>query len=177
MGRIQQTFVKRVAVELVENYPDNFSTNFDETKENLQKLIDEGVVDCPSKRIRNRLAGSLVNLKRPKKFQNVLAAPTLEKSPRELLKDKIEAARERIRKEREEKKEELDKKLEEAKKKIAKKINEKAEKKKSEEKEEREKKEKKGRKTKKTAKKTNKKTTKKSAAEEKVKEKTEKKEE
>jgi len=175
MGRIQQTFVKRVAVEIIENHGDQFTTDFDHTKQSLQKLIDEGLVYCPSKRIRNRLAGSLVNMKRPKKFTNVLAAPSADKSARDMLKDRIEAARQRIKLEKEQKREELDKSLKEAKEKIAKKVSEK--KKAEAEKKEKETAEKKTEKKEtKTKAKSEKKTTKKADKETKTKEETPEKE-
>ncbi|MAF89394.1 MAG: 30S ribosomal protein S17e [archaeon] len=57
MGRIIQTFVKRVGDELLERSPDNYSVDFDKNKLALNEIIENGSLKCPSKRIRNRLAG------------------------------------------------------------------------------------------------------------------------
>ncbi|HIJ99290.1 TPA: 30S ribosomal protein S17e [archaeon] len=57
MGRIIQTFVKRVGDELLERSPDSYSIDFDKNKVAINEIIESGRLICPSKRIRNRLAG------------------------------------------------------------------------------------------------------------------------
>lgn len=52
MGNIRQTSIKRIALRLLENHRDNFTTNFDENKDLVTKYTTiEGKV------IRNRVAG------------------------------------------------------------------------------------------------------------------------
>lgn len=53
MGNIRQTFVKRVAIELVKRYPDRFSpTDFAQNKKLVQELTN-----TPTKAMVNRIAG------------------------------------------------------------------------------------------------------------------------
>lgn len=53
MGNIRQTFIKRVAIELVKRYPDRFSpTDFAQNK----KLVHE-LTNTPTKAMANRIAG------------------------------------------------------------------------------------------------------------------------
>lgn len=57
MGRVRQTYIKRLAKDLVEADPERFSEDFDENKEEL-KDMDE----FESKRLRNRVAGYIVRV-------------------------------------------------------------------------------------------------------------------
>ncbi|PSG99670.1 MAG: 30S ribosomal protein S17e [Nanohaloarchaea archaeon SW_4_43_9] len=57
MGRVRQTYIKRLAKDLVEADPDRFSEDFEENKQEL-KDMDE----FESKRIRNRTAGYIVRV-------------------------------------------------------------------------------------------------------------------
>ncbi|PKK85761.1 MAG: 30S ribosomal protein S17e [Thermoplasmata archaeon HGW-Thermoplasmata-1] len=52
MGNIRQTYVKRVAVELVKKHADVFTTDFEQNK----KLVDQ-YAEVSSKNLRNRIAG------------------------------------------------------------------------------------------------------------------------
>ncbi|MCW4020247.1 MAG: 30S ribosomal protein S17e [Candidatus Bathyarchaeota archaeon] len=52
MGNVRSEKVKRIARELFRRYPDRFTADFDENK----KLI-ASVVNTPSKRLRNTIAG------------------------------------------------------------------------------------------------------------------------
>ena len=52
MGRIRPTYIKRVAIELVEKYPGVFSTDFEGNKELVSKLTDVSSIT-----MRNRIAG------------------------------------------------------------------------------------------------------------------------
>lgn len=61
MGRIKTSFVKYIAKDLFEKYPDKFTTNFNKNKEVLKQLID-----IRSKKIRNIVAGYLTSLKKQK---------------------------------------------------------------------------------------------------------------
>jgi len=62
MGRIKTSFVKHVAKDLVEKYPDKFSTDYEKNKIDLK-----GVMIFESKRMRNIIAGYLSVLKRQQK--------------------------------------------------------------------------------------------------------------
>lgn len=57
MGRVRQTYIKRLAKDLVDADPERFSEDFDENKEEL-KDMDE----FDSKRLRNRVAGYIVRV-------------------------------------------------------------------------------------------------------------------
>jgi small subunit ribosomal protein S17e len=62
MGRVRSTYIKRAARELIERYPDKFSTDF---KQNCLAL-DE-LVNLKSKSLRNRIAGYINNLLKQEK--------------------------------------------------------------------------------------------------------------
>lgn len=52
MGNIRPTYIKRVAIELVERFPEKFTGDFDHNK----KMVDE-LADVQGKSMRNRIAG------------------------------------------------------------------------------------------------------------------------
>lgn len=52
MGNIRQTYIKRVAMDLVRRFPDKFTTDFDHNK----KMVDE-LCDTSTIKMRNRIAG------------------------------------------------------------------------------------------------------------------------
>jgi small subunit ribosomal protein S17e len=52
MGNIRPTYIKRVAIELVERFPEKFTADFDHNK----KMVDE-LATVQSKSMRNRIAG------------------------------------------------------------------------------------------------------------------------
>ena len=52
MGNIRPTYIKRVAIELVERYPDRFTADFDANKKAVSELAD-----IQGKSMRNRIAG------------------------------------------------------------------------------------------------------------------------
>jgi small subunit ribosomal protein S17e len=62
MGRIKTSFVKHVAKDLLEKYPDKFSTNYEKNKNDLKE-----VMIFESKRMRNTVAGYLSVIKRQQK--------------------------------------------------------------------------------------------------------------
>ena len=57
MGRVRTEQVKRVAQELVEQYPDKFNTDF----ENNKKLV-ETFATVHSTRLRNKIAGYITSI-------------------------------------------------------------------------------------------------------------------
>ncbi|MCX6652079.1 MAG: 30S ribosomal protein S17e [Methanomassiliicoccales archaeon] len=52
MGKIRPTYIKRVAIELVEKYPKVFTADFETNKVLVSKLTNVGTV-----RMRNLIAG------------------------------------------------------------------------------------------------------------------------
>ncbi|AMM54815.1 MULTISPECIES: 30S ribosomal protein S17e [Thermococcaceae] len=67
MGKIRQGFIKRVARELVDRYPNEFTTDFEHNKKKVQELTN-----VTSKKIRNRIAGYVTKLMRMKKEGKIL---------------------------------------------------------------------------------------------------------
>ncbi len=56
MGNIRPTYIKRVAIELAEKYPEEFSTeDYDKNKEKVEELTN---VD--SNQMRNKIAGYIM---------------------------------------------------------------------------------------------------------------------
>lgn len=62
MGRVRSAYIKRAARELLERYPDKFSTDFKQNCLALDELLDLG-----GKPLRNRIAGYLSNLLKQEK--------------------------------------------------------------------------------------------------------------
>ena len=52
MGRVRPTYIKRVAIELVRNYPDRFTEDLDHNK-----LVVGELTDVESLTMRNRITG------------------------------------------------------------------------------------------------------------------------
>jgi small subunit ribosomal protein S17e len=59
MGRIKTSSVKNIARELLEKYPERFSTDFEKNKKALAELTE-----FESKRTRNIVAGFITALKK-----------------------------------------------------------------------------------------------------------------
>jgi len=59
MGRIKQTYLKRVAVKLLREYPDAFSQDFQDNKKKVGNFTD-----ITSKSIRNKIAGYITRVKK-----------------------------------------------------------------------------------------------------------------
>ncbi len=57
MGKVRTILIKKVSKELINKYPDVFTTDFEENK----KLIDK-FLEVDSKHLRNRISGYVVNL-------------------------------------------------------------------------------------------------------------------
>ncbi|MFX0060539.1 MAG: 30S ribosomal protein S17e [Candidatus Hodarchaeota archaeon] len=57
MGKVRTLLIKNVSKELINKYPDVFTTDF----ENNKRLLDE-YLDIDSKHLRNRISGYIVNL-------------------------------------------------------------------------------------------------------------------
>ena len=54
MGNIRPTYIKRVAIELVKQYPNEFSEDYEHNKQKVKELTD-----VTSVLMRNRIAGYL----------------------------------------------------------------------------------------------------------------------
>lgn len=62
MGNIRQTYIKRVAVELIRHHPNDFTGDFAQNKQKVLELTDLGVVvdgalRVTHKKLANRIAG------------------------------------------------------------------------------------------------------------------------
>ncbi len=58
MGNIRPTFIKRIARELVEKYPDDFTNDYEHNK----KKVDE-LTDVSTQVMRNKIAGYVTRYK------------------------------------------------------------------------------------------------------------------
>lgn len=63
MGAIRPTYIKRVSLELVDKYPEDFTADFQHNKE----MVDE-LCDVESKEMRNKIAGYATRYAQRKKF-------------------------------------------------------------------------------------------------------------
>ena len=59
MGNIRPTYIKRVAIELVERFPDRFADDFEHNKKAVSELAD-----IQGKAMRNRIAGYVTTYRR-----------------------------------------------------------------------------------------------------------------
>ncbi len=59
VGRIKTSMIKNLGIKLLKKYPDKFTTDFEHNKQVLKEL---GIFD--SKKIRNKVAGYIVRLKK-----------------------------------------------------------------------------------------------------------------
>ena len=57
MGKVRTILIKNVSKELINKYPDVFTTDFESNKRLLDKYIE-----ADSKHLRNRISGYIVNL-------------------------------------------------------------------------------------------------------------------
>ena len=59
MGKVRPVFIKKISKELIKNYNDVFTDEF----ENNKKLLDQFLI-LNSKIVRNRIAGYITHLKK-----------------------------------------------------------------------------------------------------------------
>lgn len=59
MGKIRPTYIKRVAVELIQKYPEAFNDDFD-----ANKLVVSALCDVSTVSMRNRIAGYATRYRR-----------------------------------------------------------------------------------------------------------------
>jgi small subunit ribosomal protein S17e len=69
--------MKRIARELVERFPDKFTTDFESNK----KLVDT-FTNISSKKLRNRVAGYITQLQKQKKQNKLTNEPRARKNSR-----------------------------------------------------------------------------------------------
>ena len=62
MGNIRPTYIKRVAIELVDKYPDRFSDDYEHNKITVGELTDVQTHD-----MRNKIAGYVTRYRKKKK--------------------------------------------------------------------------------------------------------------
>jgi len=63
MGRIKQTYLKRVATKLLREYPDQFTTDFQHNKIKVAELTS----NLSGKSIRNKIAGCITRMVKQEK--------------------------------------------------------------------------------------------------------------
>ena len=59
MGRVRPTYIKRVAIELVRNYSDRFTEDFDHNK-----AVVAALTDVDSLTMRNRITGYVTRFRK-----------------------------------------------------------------------------------------------------------------
>jgi len=57
LGNVRSEKVKKIARELIRRYPNRFTTDFEENKK-----IVESLINTPSKRLKNTIAGYITRL-------------------------------------------------------------------------------------------------------------------
>ena len=57
MGKVRTVLIKKISKDLINNYPDVFTVDFETNK----KLLDK-YTEIDSKHLRNRISGYIVNL-------------------------------------------------------------------------------------------------------------------
>jgi small subunit ribosomal protein S17e len=68
MGRVYTSKIKRISKEVLDNFPDAFSTDYEKNKEVLK-----GVLDTSSKKMTNQVAGYITRMKASKEAPEVAA--------------------------------------------------------------------------------------------------------
>lgn len=59
MGRVRPTYIKRVAIELVRNYPERFTDDFDHNK-----IVVAELTNVSSLTMRNRITGYVTRFRK-----------------------------------------------------------------------------------------------------------------
>ncbi|MFQ6060596.1 MAG: 30S ribosomal protein S17e [Thermoplasmata archaeon] len=59
MGSIRQTHIKRVAIELVKRFPEEFTEDYEHNKQKVQELTD-----VKTSHLRNRIAGYVTRFRK-----------------------------------------------------------------------------------------------------------------
>jgi small subunit ribosomal protein S17e len=59
VGSIRQTYIKRVAIELVKKFPEQFTDDYEHNKQKVQELTN-----VKTSRLRNRIAGYVTRFRK-----------------------------------------------------------------------------------------------------------------
>jgi small subunit ribosomal protein S17e len=59
LGSIRQTYIKRVAIELVKKFPEEFTNDYEHNKQKVQELTN-----VKTSRLRNRIAGYVTRFRK-----------------------------------------------------------------------------------------------------------------
>ncbi len=59
VGSVRPTYIKRVAIELVKRFPEEFTDDFEHNKQKVQELTD-----VKTHRMRNRIAGYVTRFRK-----------------------------------------------------------------------------------------------------------------
>jgi small subunit ribosomal protein S17e len=59
VGSIRQTYIKRVAIELVKRFPEQFTDDYEHNKQKVQELTN-----VKTSRLRNRIAGYVTRFRK-----------------------------------------------------------------------------------------------------------------
>jgi len=65
LGNVKPAYIKRLAIELIQKFPDQFTDDFEKNKILVEKLTTIG-----TKNMRNRVAGYISRLMEDRKSQN-----------------------------------------------------------------------------------------------------------
>ena len=65
MGNVKPAYIKKLALELVERFPDKFTDDFEENKKIVEKLTT-----ISTKNMRNRIAGYIARIMEDRKSKN-----------------------------------------------------------------------------------------------------------
>ena len=76
MGKVRQSYIKDTSERIFNEYPDRVTTNFE-----LNKILVDEISDVSTHKLRNRIAGMLVVIK--KKENKILIPPKKDKKPKQ----------------------------------------------------------------------------------------------
>ncbi|MCD6573518.1 MAG: 30S ribosomal protein S17e [Thermoplasmata archaeon] len=65
MGNVKPAYIKKLALELIERFPDKFTDDFEENKVLVEKLTT-----ISTKNMRNRIAGYIARIMEDRKSKN-----------------------------------------------------------------------------------------------------------
>ena len=78
MGKVRTETIKRIARDLLEQYPDKFTVDYEANRQ----IVDQ-IVDSRSKRLRNRISGYVTRLKKVEEQSKALVIPSTEEGSAE----------------------------------------------------------------------------------------------
>jgi len=78
VGKVRTETIKRIARDLLEQYPDKFTVDYEANRQ----IVDQ-IVDSRSKRLRNRISGYVTRLKKVEEQSKALVIPSTEEGSAE----------------------------------------------------------------------------------------------